>query len=99
MKEKSRSRIMGILVDVFQANCVERTGAPDEAMHLVALGEQKLGEVRTVLTGNAGQQRALRHARVSLTEPLQSQDFERLADDELGVVEQIPPPKSAWLGQ
>ena len=36
-------------------------GAADDAVYLVALLEQKLGEVRTVLAGDAGDEGALGH--------------------------------------
>ena len=32
--------------------------APDDAVHLVSLGEQQLGQVGAVLAGDAGDQRA-----------------------------------------
>src|SRR5438874_1030008 len=37
---------------------VDRAGAADHADHLVALLQQKLGQVAAILAGNAGDQRA-----------------------------------------
>jgi hypothetical protein len=36
---------------------VEGAGATDETVHLIVLREKKLGEIRTVLTGDAGNER------------------------------------------
>src|SRR6476659_4178070 len=53
-----------VLVDLVQALGVEARGAADDPVHLVALSEPKLREVRTVLAGDARDQRALRrHGR------------------------------------
>ena len=41
--------------------------AADEAVHLVALLEQQLGQVRAVLPGDAGDQRPLGHALALVT--------------------------------
>jgi len=38
---------------------VERGGAPDDPVHLIPLLEQQLGEVRTILAGDTGDQRFL----------------------------------------
>src|SRR5205807_424873 len=38
---------------------VERAGAADDPVDLVALGQQQLGQVRAVLAGDAGDERAL----------------------------------------
>ena len=45
-----------VLVDVVDALGVERARAPDEAVDLVALGEQQLRQVRPVLAGDARDQ-------------------------------------------
>lgn len=48
---------MRILVDMVDPLGVEQRGAALDAMHLVALLEQKLGQVRSVLPGNPGDKR------------------------------------------
>jgi hypothetical protein len=45
---------MRVLVDVVDAFGVEARGATDDAVHLVALPEQELGEVRAVLARDSG---------------------------------------------
>jgi hypothetical protein len=37
--------------------------APDRAMDLIAFGKQELREIRSILAGNSGNQRALIHSR------------------------------------
>ena len=58
-----------VLVDVHDAAGVERRRAADDAVDLVALLEQKLGEVRTVLAGDAGDQRLSHRWKNSFTAP------------------------------
>ena len=41
-------------------------GAADHSVHLVALGQEQLGQVRPVLAGDAGDQRLLGHEPASL---------------------------------
>ena len=50
------SGLVRILVDVVEPLGVEARRAADEAVHLVTFGEQKLGEIRTVLAGDARDQ-------------------------------------------
>ncbi len=45
--------IVRILVDVVDAIGIEERGAALDAVDLVAFGEEKLGEVRSVLAGNS----------------------------------------------
>ena len=52
-------------VDVVDPAAVDRRGATDQAVDLVALREQQLGEVRPVLAGDAGDECALGHSRHS----------------------------------
>ena len=52
-----------VLVDVVEPLGVERARAADDAVDLVALGEQQLGQVRAVLAGDAGDERALHRLR------------------------------------
>ena len=54
---------VGVLVDAVQALGVEGGGAADDAVDLVALAQQQLGQVRPVLTGDARDQRRFRHTR------------------------------------
>ena len=50
---------MPVLVDVVDATGVEGGGTTDDAVNLVTFLEEQLGQVRTVLTGYAGHERAL----------------------------------------
>ena len=43
-----------IEIKVLDATGVERTAASNDAMHFISFFEEKLGEERTVLTGDAG---------------------------------------------
>ena len=43
-----------VLVKMIDAVGVERTGAADDAVDLVALAEQEFGEIRPVLPGDTG---------------------------------------------
>ena len=54
-----------VLVDVVDPPGVEGRGAPDQAVDLVALVEQELGQVRPVLPGDPGDQRFLHDAAPS----------------------------------
>ena len=56
VEEEARLRLVRIAVEVVDPRGVERAGAADEAVDLVALGKQQLGEVRAVLAGDAGDQ-------------------------------------------
>jgi hypothetical protein len=51
---KRRSGLVRILVQVVDAVGVEQRGAPLDAVHLVALVEQELGQIGAVLAGDAG---------------------------------------------
>ena len=53
-------------VEVVDAVGVEGAGAALDAVDLVALGEQELGEVRAVLAGDAGDQRAFHRCSASI---------------------------------
>jgi hypothetical protein len=48
---------MGILIKVIHPCRVEGRRSPLYTMNLVALVEKKLGEIRSVLSGNTGDQR------------------------------------------
>jgi len=47
---------MGIGVDMVYSPRVKGACPTDEAMHLVAFGEEELGQIRPVLSRNAGDQ-------------------------------------------
>ena len=54
---------MGIVVQVIDAIGIEEARAPDHAVNLITLGEQKLGKVRAVLPGDAGDQRTVHYTQ------------------------------------
>ena len=47
---------MAVKIQVINPAGVKGRGAANDAVHLVALGEQQLGEVRTILASDAGDQ-------------------------------------------
>jgi hypothetical protein len=57
------------VLEVADALPVDRARAPDHAEHLVALGEQQLGEVRPVLPGDTGDESSLGHGQISSKGP------------------------------
>jgi len=63
VREELRALLVGVAEEVLDAAGVEARRAPDDAVNLVALLEQKLGQVRAVLAGQAREQRALRGFR------------------------------------
>ena len=54
---------MRVLVEVVDPRRVERRRAADQAVHLVALAEQQLGQVGAVLAGDPGDQCALHNSQ------------------------------------
>jgi hypothetical protein len=50
------------VLQVVDAAAVHARRAPDDAVHLVAFPEKELGEIRTVLTRDARDERRFRHA-------------------------------------
>src|SRR5262245_14285704 len=54
-------RLVRVLVDVVNAFGVERAGAAYDAIHVIALAEQQLGQIASILAGDACYQRFLRH--------------------------------------
>lgn len=52
---------MGVLVEVINAVGVEKGSPPLQAVDLVALFQEELGEIGPVLAGNPGDQRFLMH--------------------------------------
>src|ERR1017187_5187007 len=57
VQKKTSISAVRIFIDRFETFGVERRGAPDEAMNFVSFAEQKLGQIRTVLAGDASDQR------------------------------------------
>jgi hypothetical protein len=63
-------RVVRVPVDVVQAAGVEGAGAADDAMHLVAFGQEELGQacaersrsIGAVLAGDAGDEGLFSHA-------------------------------------
>ena len=51
--------MMWILIDVIDASRIERTRPADDAVNFIALREKKFGQVRSVLAGDAGDERFL----------------------------------------
>ena len=56
VQDEAAVRLVRVLVEVVDALGVEGRGAALDAVDLVALGEQELGEVGAVLAGDAGDQ-------------------------------------------
>ena len=56
VQEEPGVRVVRVLVEVVDPAGVERRRPADQAVDLVALGEQQLGEVGAVLAGDAGDQ-------------------------------------------
>src|SRR5690349_16850322 len=50
-----------VRINMLEAARVESAGPANDAMNLVALGEQQLGKIRAILPSNARNQRFLRH--------------------------------------
>ncbi len=57
--------IVRVLVDLVNPAGVERTGSPDNPVDLVSLLQEEFGEVRPVLSGDAGDECSL-HTLTSL---------------------------------
>ena len=57
--EQADPLLVGVVVEVVDPVGVEARGAADDAVDLVALLEQELGQVGAVLAGDAGDQGAL----------------------------------------
>jgi len=54
---------LDLAVEMIDARAVERARTAHHAVHVVALLEQDLGEIRSVLTGDAGDERLALHQR------------------------------------
>jgi hypothetical protein len=58
MEEESSPGYVLILIDMVNTIGIKSTGSADEAMDFVALFQEELGKVASVLTRNAGYQSA-----------------------------------------
>ena len=56
MQEHLGAALVAVLVQVVDAAGVEGGGAADDAVHLVAFGQQLFGQVGAVLAGDAGEE-------------------------------------------
>ena len=59
MQEQLGIRLVGILIDMVNALGIEGAGAADDAVDFVAFAQKQLGQIRAVLSGNAGDECAL----------------------------------------
>src|SRR5713101_4414295 len=57
VQTKTNIRIMWVLVEVVDPRSIERRSTPLYAVHLISLFEQELRQVRSILPGDAGDQR------------------------------------------
>src|SRR5690606_1566933 len=80
--------LVGILIEMVDARGVEARRASDQAVHLVALGEQKLSQVGAVLPGDSGDQCAL-HERSTVGKDPGSNNRSRAWARE---ARELPPP-------
>ena len=69
---ENETAVLGVrvLVEVVEARGVEAGGAADESVHLVALREKELGEVRAVLAGDAGDEGFLQREFLSVADAI-----------------------------
>ena len=58
VEEEAHAALVRVAVEVVDALGVERARPPHDAVHLVPLVEEELGQVRAVLSGDAGDQRS-----------------------------------------
>jgi hypothetical protein len=56
VEKESCVPLVRIEVEVIDAAGIESAEAPDQAVHLIAFGEQKLGEIGTVLASDPGKE-------------------------------------------
>ncbi len=61
VQEQPGTALVRVLVEMVDPGGVERGGAPLDPVHLVALGQQQLGQIGPVLAGDAGDQRHFGH--------------------------------------
>src|SRR5687768_4575100 len=71
MQKQPLATRLRVLINRLQSSRVERTRPADNAMNFVTFGKQQLGEIRTVLPGDARDQCAFGH--IYCAEDLESQ--------------------------
>jgi len=54
VQQQARLTVMRVTVEVIDAVGMKGTGATDQAMDCIALGEEELGQIRSALAGHAG---------------------------------------------
>ena len=64
VEDEAAIRLMRVLVEMVDAVGVEQRGASLDAVDLIALAEEELGEVGAVLADDAGDERALHVERL-----------------------------------
>ena len=70
VQEEAFVEQLAVVVEVIDAARVERAGAADDAVYVIAFFQQLLGQIRSVLPGDAGDKRHfLRHALSSASSP------------------------------
>ena len=78
MQEELGSPRMRIVVNRVQASCIERAGSANDAVHLAALRQQQIRQIRPVLSSDPGYKRFFNHALRSRdsksSRPLASQE-------------------------
>jgi hypothetical protein len=67
MQKKPLPAGMRILINRFEPPRVKRARPADDAVNFIALGQQQLRQIRTVLSGDASNQCAFRHKFVAAT--------------------------------
>ncbi len=75
MQEQPVAGRVGIVRNVLDAGTVEAAGTTDKAVNLVPLGEQEFGQVRPVLSGNAGDQGTAERAAVGAESGIDSEEM------------------------
>ena len=64
MEDQARMALMGVLVEMIDAIGVEATGAALDAVHDIALLQQQLSQIRTILASDACDQGSLAHKSI-----------------------------------
>jgi hypothetical protein len=66
MQKKAHAVDVRVPVETVDAFGVKCSGPLDDAVHLITLAEQELGEIRAVLSGDAGDERFFHFANPDL---------------------------------
>ena len=69
MEEQPRLVGVRIGINLVEPAGVERARPADDAMHLVAFGQQQLRQIGTILSGNPRDKRALNHRDINIRQP------------------------------